>query len=313
MVVKNAAKLTLSRGKVSIKSLIYDLVILLVLLAVVVAVLVPSFSGVSGEIAKLELDKKLHNVIINYNATSQGSETAVTELVNAFNSAVDIFVSEFLLHSITIIFVAVIVTRILFALKTVPTMDVVNSYMSTNSEYDFASNFVHNIKLSFRYAFAYSLVCLPFDALLFVYILFGIIPTLAVCGIFGTTVIVAVVCAIFALRRVFISRWVPTILVNGGKVWRALGESITDGAKHFLGSFIRFFAYSAIIWSVMVTLTISSFGVAAIAVFPLVALYGKVYDLVQYYESNAMRYYAEDGDVVVPAGAEEINPTGDQA
>ena len=88
MVVKNSAKLTLSRGKVSVKSLIYDIVVLLVLAAVLVAVLIPAFSDVAAEIAELDIPAKLQQIVANATSVAQ-SEAAVAEFVGAIEAALN--------------------------------------------------------------------------------------------------------------------------------------------------------------------------------------------------------------------------------
>lgn len=301
MVTKNSLKITLSRGKVSLKSFMYDIAVLLVICAVLIAVLIPAYSAVADEIAGIGLLDKFTELFTKYNAvTPEAGEEVLTNFVDAVTKAFNIFVSKFLVHSIIIIFVAVIIMRILFALKTVPTMDVVNSFMSTNGEYEFGSNFLHNLKLSFKYSLVYALVSLPFDVLLCLYVLYGITFTFNLMGILGSAVVVAVVVLMFALRRVFLNKWVPALLMNGGKVWPALWESVCDGARHFLSRLWQFFAYYALAWSLIVILAVTSFGVAALVIFPIIGLYSKVYDLVSYYESKGMRYYSEVGEVVVP-------------
>lgn len=304
MTIKNAAKLTVSRGKVSAKAFLYDVVIILVLLAVVVAVLIPAFSDVAAEIGELNIGDKAYDVLAKYNAEDAVRNTAVETLSAALNEAVEIFANKFLVQSVIIIAIGVVITRILFALKTLPMMDVVNSFMSTNSDYDFASNFVHNIKPSFRYSLIYSLFCLPFDAALALYVLFGLVPTITTLGIFGPSVVVIIVCAIFALRKVLLTNWVPEMLVNGGKAWSALGYSIRVGIKNFMDYFSQFFGFAILVWATVIALSLASFGVAALILVPMVGMFSKVYDLVDYYERRGMRYYAERDDVVVPEGAE---------
>jgi hypothetical protein len=153
----------------------------------------------------------------------------------------------------------------------------------------------------------YALVCLPFDAALFAFILFGVVPTISALGLFGMPVVVITICAIFTLRRVFLSNWVPEMLMNGGRVWHGLGVSIKEGAKNFFAYAWQFFAYAVIVWSILVLLGVSTFGVGAVIAVPVVGLFAKVYDLVDYYERKGIRYYAEAGDVVVPQGAENAD------
>ena len=272
----------------------------------IVAVLIPAYSDVAEEIGALKIEDKFYGVVAQYGGSEIVRNEAINQLSISLNEGMQIFANKFLVPSALIIAVCIIVTRVLFALKTMPMMDVVNSFMSTNSEYDFASNFVHNIKPSFRYSLIYSLFCLPFDGLLIAYILYGLVPTMNALSLFGPAAALIVICSIFALRRVFLTNWVPEMLVNGGKAWPALGYSIKAGAKNFIEYFLNFFGYSVLVWALVAGLTISSFGVAAIILFPFARMFSKVYDLVDYYERRGMRYYSERDDVVVPEGAEPL-------
>lgn len=305
MLIKNATKITLARGKVSIKSLVYDLCIFLLLFAVMVAVIIPAYSGVAEKIGELDIGTKIYDVIMNYNEISANDMTTVDALVSAVNRGIDIFVEEFVVHVYVIIFVSIIVMRLLFALKTVPMTDVVHAFMSTNSEYDFTSNFVHNIKLSFKYALTYSLLSLPFDAAVFFFLLYGISFVVSVVGIFTPTVILLIVCAILALKRALFMSWVPNLLMNGGKVYKAVLSSFKDCVKHFFGRWAYSMMYYVFAWAALVALALFSFGVAVIFAVPVLNLFSRTYDLVYYYDHNGLRYYSEVGEVSLPQTVEE--------
>ena len=97
MVVKNSAKLTLSRGKVSVKSLIYDIVVLLVLAAVLVAVLIPAFSDVAAEIAELDVPDKLQQVVANATSVAEKSFSQENKFVKELlkRKLVDVVASDY--------------------------------------------------------------------------------------------------------------------------------------------------------------------------------------------------------------------------
>ena len=182
---------------------------------------------------------------------------------------------------------------------------IIHAFMRTNSEYEFTSNVVHNKKLSFKYAFTYSLLSLPFDAAVFFFLLYGISFTVGLVGIFTPTVLLLIVCAVLALKRALFMSWIPNLLMNGGKVFKAFGASVRDCAKHFFGRWAYSLIYYVLVWTALVIVSLFSFGLAAIIAVPVLNLFSRTYDLVYYYDQKGLRYYSEVGEVSVPQKVEE--------
>ncbi len=305
----NAVKLALSRSGLLFKILLYDIIVLVVILSACAGVLISEIQYVSSEIGQLDIVNKLTEGIREY---LSGNELTLGDSLQSFYDAIaqalNLISSNVFNTAYIAIGIALIVSRFIFGLRTLPTYDIMNRYMSEGSNYYFMSTYVSTFGKSARFATFQTLFTLPFDVLICAagYFLIGFLfKTL---GILAPFIVIIVVICLIALRYTLFFFWGP-LVVRGMPIVKAFGEGIKLGFKNFGDIFSLMVVYLVLMFSVMSTLLFSTYGVGLLIALPLSFVFMVALNLVKYYDVARLRYYVTADTVVNPPVVEEFEIT----
>ncbi len=302
----NAIKLALSRSGLLFKILLYDIIVLFVVVGACAGVLISEIQYVSQEIGQLDIMTKLAEGLKLY---LSGNELTIGESLQSFyeatSQAFNIISTNVFNTAYIAIAIAFIVTRYLFALRTLPTYDIMNRYMEEGSNYFFMSTFVSSFKKSAKFATFQTLFCLPFDVLMFVigYFLTGFL--FGVLGILAPFIVIIVIICLIAFRYTLFFFWAP-LVVRGTPIIKAFTEGLKLGLKNFGDIFTLMIVYLILMFATLSTLLFATYGVGLLIALPLFFIFLVALALVKYYDVARLRYYVTADTVINPPVVEEL-------
>ncbi len=302
----NAIKLSLSRSGLLFKILLYDIIVILVIVAICAGVLISEINYVAEQIGQLDIVNKLGEGIREYITSGKGTlGDNLQQFYDATSASIDI-VSQNLFNTAYItIAIAYVVCKFLFALRTLPTYEILDSYMQEGANYFFMSTFVRNFGKSAKFAGIQTLICLPFDALIFMagYFLIGYL--FGALGILAPFVVLIVLICLLAFRNTLYFFWIP-LVVKGTPVIKAFGQSIKLVFRDFGDTFSLMAICTVLAVSLIMGLLLTTYGVGLLILFPLMFIFHASLSLVKYYDLNRMRYYVLADTVINPPAIEEL-------
>ena len=162
----------------------------------------------------------------------------------------------------------------------------------------FMSNYVRN----FAKASLFSLLKLAVDLIVNgIFILIGYffsIWAVDAFGLFALTVILLYSIVVFSIKKAFFARWLPIMINENKNAFKSLMKSISIGARKFVDLFTRYWLLTILGIVVFITFSVCTLGIAGIFFYPALMLFGKIHELILYYDSKKNKYYLND-DVVV--------------
>lgn len=302
----NAIKLALSRSGLMIKILLYDIIVLVAIAGICTGVLISEINYVSEQIGQLDIVNKLTEGIRDYIAgTNLSLGDSLEQFYTAINEAIKMISSNVFDTAYITIAIALVVSRFLFSLRTLPTYDIMNSYMEEGANYFFMNNFIRKFGKSAKFASLQTLLCLPFDILIFGagYFIAGFL--FATLGIFAPFVVIILLVCLLAFRQVLFFFWSP-LVVKGMPIVKAFGEGLKLGMKNFGDIFVMMTVYQIFMFAVLVNLLFTTYGVGLLFALPLFSIFNVALSLVKYYDVNRLRYYVTADTVVTPSVVEEL-------
>lgn len=301
----NAIKITFSRISLVFKVLLYDVIVAGIMIAICAGVLLPQFSEVAGEVGKLAIGD---GFIADINIWLEGGiklSEVFSGLYQDFAQVIAIVGSNLLSLTFVTIIVAVLVAKFLIGLRTLPTYDILDSYMTESSNYYFMGNLMHNLGRSSKFSGLQMLFSLPFDVAIIAIIYFGIGLLFDVVGIFALPLIIMLIVCLFALKNTVFYFWIPSI-VQGNSMLKGFGKSVKLAFKHFSDIFLSQITYLLFVVVFGVLAFITTFGAGLLLVGPLLFIVLSAMKLAKYYDVKKMRYYVTVDKVVTPSIVEEI-------
>ena len=301
----NAIKITFSRISLVFKVLLYDIIVAGIMIAICAGVLLPQFSEVGTEIGKLAIGE---GIIADINIWLDGGIKLSDVFAGFYQDvakAIEMVGTNLWSLAFATIIVAVLVTKFLIGLRTIPTYDIVNSYMTESSNYYFLGNLTHNIGRSAKFSGLQMLFSLPCDVLILVILYFGIGLLFDVVGIFALPLIVILIVCLFAFKNTIFYFWIPSV-VQGKPMVKAFSESVKLAFKHFSDIFLSQITYLLFVVVLGMIAIITTFGAGLLVVGPLLFVILIAMKLAKYYDVNKMRYYVTVDKVVTPSIVEEI-------
>lgn len=316
MIPKNSFSILISKYSLVYQFAIALIIVLVIFCVIGYAILAPTLSTFVDEIKTLHLDETIREYlssvfkgvqntdeigdsIIN---TEGGQTVEYQNLVQGLKDAVKIFKNN--LGAIWGGVVAIVLLIILFAvfyyvfLYTVT--DIMNAFMSSDSEYGFTSNLVANLAKSIKFAFAYvglSLVLLAFIASLSVGLgfLFSAWNNLA-----GILVAYFTMLLTLSIKRALFAGWMPAYVVSDMTLKESLVANFKVAQKYFRDSLGMYFMVYLIALILSVVVGILTLGIGFMIVVSLCTVYAQAYDLVNYYHFCGKKYYKDAQNVVDP-------------
>ena len=301
----NAIKITFSRISVVFKVMLYDIIVVGIMAAICAGVLLPQFSTVTGEIAKLEIDKAFIGNIQLWIHGDLAFSQVFAILHSDFTKVLAILGENAMSLAFITMIIAVLVTKFLLGMRTIPAYDIVNSHMTESSNYYFMGNLMHNLGRSAKFSALQMLFGIPCDVVIIVIMYFASGFLIGALGILALPLIVILLVGLLAFKNTIFYFWLPTI-IQGQPMLKGFGASVKLAFKHFSDIFLSQITYLLFVFVLVVLAIITTFGAGLLIVAPLMFLVLSAMKLAKYYDIKKMRYYVTVDKVVTPSVVEDV-------
>lgn len=188
--------------------------------------------------------------------------------------------------------------RIVNGLAQFAVAGVINDRMATYSHTRFAVSYFRNLPRAILYHLLYVPMAFVYDVstLVACWFLFFYIPSLlpafgVLSVLLAVSLTLAVVILMQALKLTVISAWIPAMLAGRKSVIGGLKETFVCG-KDFWRRFAGFFIACYLIVFVNVSFAVTTVGSGLLITVPLSFLFLLTMQLVNYYETKGMKYFA---------------------
>lgn len=302
MVVKHSANLLLSKFSLVYKLMLYCAIVVAIFTGIGIGVIVPLTRPLVNGIVGTGFFEHLSETVslffqgdVNYSTALQNLNSDITAIgaVIQNNYAA-------LTGSIILIVVFFVLAGMFIGLADIPTVDILNNFMTSKSRYGFSSNFIDNIKLSVKYNLVKVLVTLVFDVGILALAVYLTTLIFSVNSLFALFLFVFMAVGISAVRQSFTSLWLPAIVADNGKIFASLKYSIVTTTKRFAKFFGTYFIVYLIIASIGILFTLSTFGVGFVFMVPGSMLFTRCLEMVFYYTLNGKSFYTSVDKIVKP-------------
>lgn len=300
MVVKHSVNLLMSKFSLVYKLMVYCAIVIAFFIGIGVGVIIPLskplVSGIVGTGFFEHLSEALNLFLrgdINYSFLLQQLNLDIVSIGNiiAENSGA-------LAGSISIIVVFLVLANMVISFADVPTVDIINNFMTSKSNYGFCSNFLDNIKLSAKYALVRLLVTLVFDVGCTALAIYLSSLIFRFSGLFALFLFVAVSIGIGAFRQTLTATWLPEIVAGDKKIFYSFKKSSILTFKNFAKIFGNYYIIYLILLSVGILFSLTTFGVGLIFLVPICIVYSRCTELVFYYTLNGLSFYTSVDKII---------------
>jgi hypothetical protein len=286
---KNSLKLLIANFSTVWKLILYYIIVI----GIVIGLVAPFF-GVIGQ-----------------TLNTDGTLSALAELLTSFNVSVNIFVffadffillsalatyiiTLFVSHTWVAIYLTVLllyITPFLFGLAELAVGQSLFGYMSSLTKYGFVGSFVRMLKRSLRFQLFKNLVYLPINIII-IAVLLAILKLTTFGGLvlyFVPFMLVVALVGLVALKRTFFSGWMPAIVVYDCNMFVALGK----GMKAVFRRFFRVLSTAVVIILLTVALNYLFGTLAFLVTIPLTMAFLYIFEMVMFYSSQGMKFYVD--------------------
>ena len=301
MLTKNINSIFLSKATVVFKMVLYLLIIVLIFGIIGFSIIAPISKGLRIDIMKVGLGHKFAQYV-EATLTDNNPEAARVVLIEAFQKIDDIMAAwnGEVIAAIVVFVVLSILYAIVYFMSYYTVSDIINNFMSTNSKYGFAANFVANSKKSFMFSLWYTLYILGiyvigFGAAIGLGLLIG-----RASAIIGLFVMYLLAIGTLALRRALTPFWMPAMVANDLSTKDAFYKNFELLKGRFAKTFGAYFMLYLISVVLFLASAILTFGVAMIFMFCAIWLYFQIRDMVAFYHISGKKYYIDEQTVIDP-------------
>lgn len=302
MVVKHSANLLLSKFSLVYKLMLYCAIVVAIFTGIGIGVIVPLTRPLVNGIVGTGFFEHLSETVSLFFQGDVNYSTALQNLNNDITAIGAVIQNNYaaLTGSIILIVVFFVLAGMFIGLADIPTVDILNNFMTSKSRYGFSSNFIDNIKLSVKYNLVKVLVTLVFDVGILALAVYLTTLIFSVNSLFALFLFVFMAVGISAVRQSFTSLWLPAIVADNGKIFASLKYSIVTTTKRFAKFFGTYFIVYLIIASIGILFTLSTFGVGFVFMVPGSMLFTRCLEMVFYYTLNGKSFYTSVDKIVKP-------------
>ena len=301
MKIKNINSVFYSRLGLVFKIIIYILILLFVTSIISFAIITPISKDLRKGIAEVGLaDSFVEYLQASINGTNvDGARANLLEAVTKIDDVMSTWSGE-VAGTIIVFIIFMFLYGILYFMAYYPISDIINHFMSSNSKYGFAANYIANAKKSFKFSIIYLLYTMV------VYVIgFAIAIGLGILigklnAILGLFVMAFLSIGTLALRRAIVPYWIPAMVSKGLSVYDGFAKNMELIKGNFFRHLGEYFVIYTISIVIVVISTFVTFGVSLIITYAGVWLYIQVKDLVEYYHTTGMKYYIDEQTVINP-------------
>ncbi len=301
MITKNINSIFLSKATLSFKMVLYLLIIVLIFGIIGFSIIMPISKGLRADIEELGIGYKFANYV-EASLTGHDTEEARLVLVEALEQIDDIMStwSGEVIAAVVIFIILALLYAVAYFMSYYTVSDILNNFMSSNSEYGFGANHVANMKKSIVFALWYTLYIVGVYVIGFtVSIALGLLIG-RLSALLGLFVMYLLAMATLALRRALTPFWLPAMVSKDLSCKDAFYKNIEQLKGRFWKTFGAYFVLYIIGIVLFIGSTILTFGVATIFMFSAIWLYMQIRDMVAFYHINGMKYYIDEQTVVDP-------------
>jgi hypothetical protein len=301
MEIKHASSILLGNMSYVAKLFVWLLICVLLTAAIAAAIFIPVGNALDmkGDIVtELTLIKdSIHSLLKN--------ETGVYDLLITFEKSALAILGMLASNAGVMagLVIAVIFLYCLYLFLTglsyYPTAYIINALMSSNTRYGFAASMAKNIKMACKFSVSRMLMSCPID-LSIVALLAGVgFGLMKLIGVFALPILLVAGLALFSLRSILFSGWLPRLLHNPEeRTFDAFVRSLVSvkgnmGALFKSFSLIFFVAYCCVF-----VLTVPTFGFINILIPSTYYILLRSVELVGFYKTNNMSFYVDSRTVI---------------
>lgn len=315
MIPKNSFSILISKYSLVYKLAIALIIVLVIFCVIGYAILAPTLSSFVKELRTLNLDDTIKEYLSSVFKGVQsgdageglidnngGQTVEYQNLVQGIKDAVEIFRNNLgaIWGGIVAILLLIILFSVFYYVFLYTVTDIMNAFMSSDSEYGFTSNLVANLAKSVKFSLAYvglSLVLLAFIISLSVGLgfLFSAWNNLA-----GIMVSYFTFLLTLSIKRALFAGWMPAYLVSDMTLKESLVANFKVAQKYFLDALGMYFMVYLIALILSAVVGVLTFGIGFMIVVSMCTVFAQAYDLVNYYHYCGKKYYRDAQNVVDP-------------
>ena len=301
MMFKNSMKLLFANFGTVWKLMVYYIFVS----GLIVGLIAPVWGALSAHFNPDFVSNNLINTAMSINVASNLPYVLAElyeGLVLLFAGVISLFETNPLL-AVYVCFVVFYLIPFLYGLADLPIQETLFGYMSSLTKYGFFHSFIRKLGKSALLQLFKTFIMLPFTAL----ILFVVMQILSLTAIGGGILylvpflIVFAICGFFALKRTFLSGWIPAIVVYDYNMFKGLKAGLKAVFRRFWRTLSTALVITLIVFAINYL-----FGLPAILIIaPISIMIFNVFEMVMFFSSQGMRYYVDLDTIVTPKLLEE--------
>ncbi len=298
MVLRNSIKVLSTNFSLVWKNMAYMLVVLAIFGGAVVWIgydIVKTLSDGGFFVAFSEFWSKLYS----YNTTEVGQK-----LVDLAGNAIDIIGQNLsaLTPNIIGVCIGLFLIAVIFNAATLPNCEVLRGAMSSLTRVGFCGAYIRYFGRALLQGLIQTLIKLPFWAIIGVsgYFVLNLMSTGEIWGILAPMLFVLISMFVLSLESALLSCFVPYLVLHSDSVNKSFTEGVKVVSHRFwrtLSNIIVFVIFAFVVNFVCARYT---FGASLLFTLPLTVVFINVIFMVNYYESQGMRFYLDPSNIMSP-------------
>ena len=301
MKVKNTNSIFFSKFSLVFRIILFMLILTIITSVLAFSIVAPISKDLRKDITKVGIGYKVVNYV-GSSLTGEGYAEARADLLDAIRQIDDVMGnwSGEVIGSIVVLIFIMLIFAILYFMAYYTIADILHHFMSSNSKYGFAANYIANMKTSFQFSLLYTLYVIAMYVIGFAFaILMGLLIG-KIHAILGLFIMFALAIATLACRRALVAFWMPAMVSKGLSVTDAFAKNIESLKGKFWRFFCEYYVLYTLAIAAFIVFSIVTFGVAVLIVYSAAWLYMQIKDMVEYYHLNGMKYYVDEQKVINP-------------
>ena len=302
MSFKNAFKLLISKFSYVWVILLYITVMFVILLSLGLTFLLPVIRSFAAAGIGDMFNKAILSIL------NGASFTEASAQFNAILSEIKIIFATdsrtFVNSALFLVLVVTVAYRFIMGLYELPIVSVIQGVMSDNAKYGYMAKYVAFFGKSVRFSLVKMLFMTLYDCIMY----FIAIGLAKLCASFmlllAPFVFMLSLIILLSFRYSLIAGWSPAIVVDGKKIFPALGASL----KSAFSAFGSLFSLFMMVWVIIIVFNfiigVFTFCAGLIVTVPVSIFFINLLNMTFYYNRNGKSYYVE-GNVFVPDSAKK--------
>ena len=180
-----------------------------------------------------------------------------------------------------------------------------NGYMNSMVQFGFANSYVSNFGKSVLYWLVYIITELPITIAIFAGTYFFASKLSSPLGFWAVLLAVIILIVCFAIKKMIFGGWIPSLIINGKRVFRSFIYGLKANFKNFVKVFLIYLFFESLGVLLSIFSLTFTFGIGLFVVMPLWTIEEILVSQVAYYEAYGMRYYVDSDEIITPKRLEQ--------